>query len=308
MSLRSVLLISSVSSKESEVPLSSLEGKIVGLYFSALWCGPCKQYTPKLVAKYKELLAAGHQLEIIFVSSDTDEESALKYFEQMPWTMVPFVDRETEARLKESFNVNSIPTLVLLDSDGTMLKSDATEIIMSANANLDIKAAIAAEALAADEVDRQIAAVRRSLDVTSFFTSKQNGVVNKQNQILSAPDFAGKTIGLYFSAHWCGPCRRLTPQITEVYDRYMREGKAFEIIFISSDRSEDEALEYFSEMPWTMLSFPARETMRILRAAYEVSSIPCLVLVDEEGQLISKHGTDLIFDYPFERFARCSRK
>mmetsp|Transcript_119915 Transcript_119915/g.274753 ORF Transcript_119915/g.274753 Transcript_119915/m.274753 type:complete len:81 (-) Transcript_119915:67-309(-) len=27
----------------------------------------------------------------------------------------------------------------------------------------------------------------------------------------------GKTIGLYFSAHWCPPCRGFTPKLTESY-------------------------------------------------------------------------------------------
>jgi nucleoredoxin len=30
---------------------------------------------------------------------------------------------------------------------------------------------------------------------------------------------AGKNIGLYFSAHWCGPCRQFTPQLVKMYEK-----------------------------------------------------------------------------------------
>lgn len=44
----------------------------VGLYFSAAWCGPCRGFTPQLAKWYSE--SAGRDLlEIVFVSSDSDD-------------------------------------------------------------------------------------------------------------------------------------------------------------------------------------------------------------------------------------------
>ena len=34
---------------------SALAGKVVGVYFSASWCGPCKQFTPTLIECYHEI-------------------------------------------------------------------------------------------------------------------------------------------------------------------------------------------------------------------------------------------------------------
>ena len=48
---------------------------------------------------------------------------------------------------------------------------------------------------------------------------------------------AGKTIGLYFSAHWCPPCKAFTPKLVETFGAVKAAGKQFEMIFISSDRS-----------------------------------------------------------------------
>jgi thiol-disulfide isomerase/thioredoxin len=40
-----------------EVAVSSLQGKVVALYFSASWCGPCKAFTPALTSLYETLKA-----------------------------------------------------------------------------------------------------------------------------------------------------------------------------------------------------------------------------------------------------------
>merc|ERR1739836_53803 len=57
---------------------------------------------------------------------------------------------------------------------------------------------------------------------------------------------AGKNIVcLYFSAHWCPPCRAFTPVLKDFYEEVESEG--VEIIFVSSDRSPVDMVSYMKE-------------------------------------------------------------
>ena len=59
-----------------------------------------------------------------------------------------------------------------------------------------------------------------------------------------------KTIGFYFSAHWCSPCREFTPKLSELYKEFKSTSDLFDIVFVSSDNDEKSFDEYRKEMPW----------------------------------------------------------
>lgn len=77
-----------------KVQINTLCGKerVIGIYFSADWCPPCKGFTPKLVEFYNKLKAAEQSVkfEIVFVSWDKDENAFTEYFATMPWLALPF--------------------------------------------------------------------------------------------------------------------------------------------------------------------------------------------------------------------------
>ena len=52
---------------------------------------------------------------------------------------------------------------------------------------------------------------------------------------------------MFFSAHWCPPCRAFTPVLKEYYEQYS-EAKNFEVIFVSWDRTQDDMQKYFNTM------------------------------------------------------------
>ena len=69
----------------------------------------------------------------------------------------------------------------------------------------------------------------------------------------------GKYVLLYFSAHWCPPCRGFTPVLAEFY-KAAAASKNFEVVFVSSDRDQKSFDEYYGEMPW--LAVPRRSCRR----------------------------------------------
>merc|ERR1712146_217445 len=68
----------------------------------------------------------------------------------------------------------------------------------------------------------------------------------------------GKPIGLYFSAHWCPPCRGFTPKLAEWYSKNLKD-KGLEVVFVSSDRDESSFNSYFAEQPWLALDYSNRK-------------------------------------------------
>lgn len=68
-------------------------------------CGPCRSFTPQFVKTYNKLKEAGKPFEVIFVSSDRDEESMFEYLGSMPWYAVPFGDSRKKA-LSRMFDVS----------------------------------------------------------------------------------------------------------------------------------------------------------------------------------------------------------
>ena len=72
---------------------------------------------------------------------------------------------------------------------------------------------------------------------------------------------------LYFSAHWCPPCRKFTPILATAYNAHdlsSRDGNTcnddatttdeIEVIFISLDSVKSEYDSYRSNMPWPSVS------------------------------------------------------
>ena len=84
---------------------------------------------------------------------------------------------------------------------------------------------------------------------------------SRENVPVQSLDGEGKVVGLYFSAHWCPPCRGFTPKLAEWY-RELKEGplkEKFDIVFVSSDRDEGAFDDYFNEMPWLALPYDRRD-------------------------------------------------
>jgi len=112
----SVISCATLKGKDGDVDTKTLDDcELVGIYFSAHWCPPCRGFTPALAECYKKVKAAGKKFEIVFVSSDRDDASFNEYFNEMPWVALPFADRDVKEALATKYSVRGIPTLILID-------------------------------------------------------------------------------------------------------------------------------------------------------------------------------------------------
>ncbi|KAJ8347712.1 hypothetical protein SKAU_G00263010 [Synaphobranchus kaupii] len=104
--------------------------------------------------------------------------------------------------------------------------------------------------------------------------------------------------GVYFSAHWCPPCRSLTRVLVESYRMVKESGQKFEIVFVSADRSEESFKQYFSEMPWVAVPYADEGRRSRLNRLYGIQGIPTLILLDTEGHMITRQGRVEVLNDP----------
>lgn len=118
-----------------------------------------------------------------------------------------------------------------------------------------------------------------------------------QESISTSEALNGKTVALYFSAHWCPPCRGFTPKFAEWYTKDLK-AKGLEVIFCSSDRDEAAFAEYYGEMPWLALPFSDRDRKESLSKRFKVQGIPTVVILDSDGNLLNKDGRSAVSSDP----------
>ena len=102
----------------------------------------------------------------------------------------------------------------------------------------------------------------------------------------------GKHIGLYFSAHWCPPCRAFTPSLVKFRDE--NADKDFEIIFVSLDKSQGEKKKYIKQMEMKWLTIPGAgsKVADALAQQFDVGGIPALIILAPDGSIVTSKGRE----------------
>lgn len=247
--------------------------EVLGLYFSAHWCPPCRGFTPMLSKKYTELQAAGKSFELVFVSSDKDEAQFKDYHKEMTFLALPYELRDAKAKLSKDFKVQGIPTLVFVDAaTGQLITNEGREAISADN----FIEKFPYKPVPVDVV-AELGALLRKPDGSSAPTS----------EALAGKDY----LAIYFSAHWCPPCRGFTPTLCKQYTALQEAGKSFEMVFVSSDKDEGQFNEYHGEMTFLAMPYERRDAKETLSKYFKVQGIPSLVFMNlKTGQLITANG------------------
>ena len=131
----------------------------------------------------------------------------------------------------------------------------------------------------------------------SVSSSEEVGKVTLPSELLSADGspvssdrVKGKYIGLYFSASWCGPCRTFTPKLVKFRDQHIEN---FEVVLVGSDGSAKAQANYMKKykMPWLALKNQS-EKARELSLSLNVEYIPYVIVLDPDGNVVTKNGKE----------------
>ncbi|XP_015574530.1 probable nucleoredoxin 2 isoform X3 [Ricinus communis] len=281
-----------------QVKVSELEGKVIGLYFSANWYPPCRNFNQVLAGVYEQLKENGSNFEVVFVSSDENLDAFNNYRALMPWLSIPFSDLETKKALDRKFNIEGVPCLVILQP-----KDDKEEATLHDGVDLLYRFGVQAFPFTKErleELKMQEKEKHESQTLTNLLTNHDRDYLFAHPAPKQVPvaSLIGKTIGLFFSAQWCRPGMKFTPKLISIYHKIKqmlreRESEDFEIVFVSTDRDQEGFDSYFNTMPWLALPF-GDPTIKTLTKYFDVQGIPCLIIIGPNGKTITKNGRNLI--------------
>jgi thiol-disulfide isomerase/thioredoxin len=119
-------VLQGASARGGTLSTADFKGKVVLIDFWASWCGPCREELPKLKKFYAANKARG--LEIIGVSCDNETAALSKFLAEnrdMPWPQLFDAGKPGWHELAAQYNVNSIPTMFLVDKKGILRSVEA---------------------------------------------------------------------------------------------------------------------------------------------------------------------------------------
>ncbi len=102
--------------------LASLRGKPVVVHYWATWCEPCKQDMKLLRRLQASYQRAG--LQLVGINVDATGESAAAFLKEnpLPWVQMFEPGGLESSRLAKTLGVQTLPTMMLIDSDGKVVR------------------------------------------------------------------------------------------------------------------------------------------------------------------------------------------
>ncbi|AFM04802.1 thiol-disulfide isomerase-like thioredoxin [Bernardetia litoralis DSM 6794] len=108
-----------------QISLSDLKGKYVLLDFWATWCKPCLAqipYSKKLEEEYKN-----EDIEFVYICIDDGKERWENHLtKENPSGIQLFADKEESDELRSNYNINGIPSYMLIDKEGKIITQKIT--------------------------------------------------------------------------------------------------------------------------------------------------------------------------------------
>lgn len=95
-------------------------------------------------------------------------------------------------------------------------------------------------------------------------------------------EFKGKVVLLDFWAEWCGPCKRVTPTIVSLYNKYKDKGFVAIGMNLDNESDFDKVIDYIKQ---SKINYPITIKGFHIAQKYGVKGIPRFFLIDKEGKI-----------------------
>ncbi|XP_003741967.1 nucleoredoxin-like protein 2 [Galendromus occidentalis] len=130
-----------------------------------------------------------------------------------------------------------------------------------------------------------------NLSVADFLTDRSllapDGEETEFEKLLQRSD---TLVALLFSSSRSCICESFCEQLFKTQDSLLRTGHHLHVIYVSSDRSSREMLQFIRKYPnWFSLRF-SDQAIRELQSFLEVHTVPSLVILSSTG-IVSRTGT-----------------
>jgi len=169
-----------------------------------------------------------------------------------------------------------------------------------------LSAALLSLSAQADDKATKTKKKAKTKEVASSLELFPEDLYNAKGEKVSRDELKDKVVGIYFSAHWCPPCKTFTPKLVKFRDENKDD---FEIVFVSSDRDETAQMGYMKEakMEWLAVKF-GTQGIADLKKRYAVRGIPSLIIIGPDGKTISTNGRGEVTSTPKKALAAWQKK
>ncbi|KAL3089533.1 hypothetical protein niasHS_006917 [Heterodera schachtii] len=238
----------------------------------------------------QQICAKSKRLEVVVVDVNNEPvEENLAFVSELALLYCPPQPYMVKSRLLRSLNFVNAPSLFVVDCADFSVLSQAYRSLMDDPVGTDFP--------------WPNIPLQQLFIGMEFLLNDQNGKRSK----VAWDQLAKGVKGLFFGAKWCPPSKQMLGQLVELYPKIKSDHPHFEIIFCSSDRSEESFNEHFSLMPWLAFPYGDEKLIQKIARAYDICGIPSFILVDENFSLLTRNGRSVCLSdphgYPWRRKA-----
>lgn len=108
---------------------------------------------------------------------------------------------------------------------------------------------------------------------------------NPEGKTMTLSSLKGKVVLVDFWASWCGPCRRESPNVVALYDKFNKKG--FEVFSVSLDKDKQRWIDAIKEdnLKWPYHVSDLGQWQSVVVKQFGISGIPFTIIVDRQGNV-----------------------